>query len=169
MVVGLPRSGTTWAANWLTTATTLCVHDPLRLAPLADWDACLAAPGRLAGVSCTGAWFWPDRLSAHPARKLILHRPRAEVEASLQRLGLPMPPHPARLDRVEGLHVEWSGLFDPAIAARLWDHLTGLPFDVERHAVLREMVVHPRLKGLSMNAHAVRDLVAELRASVGEG
>ena len=29
MVIGLPRSRTTWMANWLTTTDTLCLHDPL--------------------------------------------------------------------------------------------------------------------------------------------
>ena len=29
MVLSAPRSASTWAANWLTTEKTLCLHDPV--------------------------------------------------------------------------------------------------------------------------------------------
>lgn len=169
MVVALPRSGTTWAANWLTTGALHCIHDPLRLAHFADWGAELACDGRRTGVACTGAWNWPDWLNAHPARKVILHRPLDQVAASLARIGLPAALEgSAKLDEVIGLHVPWTDLFDAAGAAAIWTHLTGLPFDGLRHAALREMSVQPRFDALTVNPQATRKLVADIRAMMAE-
>lgn len=170
MVIGLPRSGTTWAANWLTTAATHCVHDPLRLARFPDWDQALPQPGKVCGVACTGAWARPAWLNAHPARKLVLHRALEQVAASLARLGLPAPTlgASAMLREVEGLHVPYTDLFDRAAAAAIWTHLTGLAFDGARHAALVEMNVQPAFATLRLDAHAVRGLVAELRGLAAE-
>jgi hypothetical protein len=170
MIVALPRSGTTWAANWLTTGALHCIHDPLRLAHYADWDAELSCGGKRTGLACTGAWNWPEWLNAHPARKVILHRPLDEVTASLARIGLPgdAPLKGApKLDEIEGLHVQWTDLFDAAGAAAIWAHLTGLPFDGLRHAALREMNVQPRFDDLTIRPEATRKLVADIRAMMG--
>jgi hypothetical protein len=77
IVVGLPRSGTAWAANWLTTDTTHCIHDPIAKHHHTELDD-LSSSKHL-GVSCTGLWRFPDWLNKHPAKKVILRRDRAEI------------------------------------------------------------------------------------------
>lgn len=136
IVVGLPRSGTAWAANWLTTDTTHCIHDPLARYHHTDLDR-IASSKRL-GVSCTGLWQFPDWLNQHPAKKVILHRDRAEVARSLGRLGFADLPFPA-LDAIAGMHVNWRDLWDDP--EPIWEHLIGTPFDAERHQLLRELNV----------------------------
>ena len=39
MVVGLPRSGTAWLANWFTTERAMCWHEPLWTRSLDELDA----------------------------------------------------------------------------------------------------------------------------------
>lgn len=172
MVIGLGRCGTTWAANWLTEGRALCHHDPLRLSPIEEWDERLTLRGRLTGVACTGAWNWPDLVNAHPARKVILHRNAAEVAASFRRLCLPGPPVYAaeRLHEIDGLHVAWRDLFNVLSAGEIWRYLMGgaLPFDVERHAVLREVNAQPQFDRLRSDPAAVRNLVTRLRVEARE-
>lgn len=148
MVVGLPRSGTTWAANWLTVPGQACVHDPLNAVHFDQWDA-----QGWAGVACTGIYRFPAWLNAHPARKVIVHRSGAEIAASLERLGLPAPPFGAewRLEQVDGLHAPWSSLFDPRGAAELWAHLSDLPFDAERHRLLCDIHAQPRFASIAVD------------------
>lgn len=167
MVIGLPRSGTSWAANWLTTSSTHCVHDPLRLASREAWSG-LAQTAKVSGVACTVGWHWPEWLNAQAARKLVLHRDLDEVGASLARLGYPAPAArlAARLDAVRGLHVSWRDLFDPEKATAIWAHLIGTPFDAVRHAALCDMRVEPRFEALAVRPEAARQLAADLRAAL---
>lgn len=168
IVVGLPRSGTTWAANWLTTDRAHCFHDPLYTVHYSDWDERLPAraPGRLVGASCTGAWRWADWLNAHPARKLVLHRDVGEVIESMRALGLPpvSPDAAAALDRVIGMHVPFGDLFDPSGAREAWEHLLpSLPFNEARHRELVDIEMQPKFSGLTIDPAVTRRLMAELR------
>lgn len=168
MVIGLPRSGTTWAANWLSTGATLCVHDPLWETHYEDLDAVIPARAgnRMPGIACTGIWRWVDCLNRHPARKLILHRDIAAVRASLRAKGLPVPDHRAvaALDRVDGMHVAFDQLFDTDRAEPLWSFLTdSLPFDGERHRELAQMNIQPQFDRIRVNRSVARRLAVELR------
>lgn len=127
MVLGSPRCGTAWAAEWLG-----AVHDPL-------WDTFYLDLDRLdTGISCTGVaqfWEWCNR---HPAPKVILHRPALEVASSLRLMGLPHCPQAVfeGLEKVEGLHVRWTDLWRKPHA--IWERLRpGERFDGERHALLK--------------------------------
>lgn len=169
IIVALPRSGTTWAANWLTGESVFCLHDPLWTMHYEDVDSEVArrARGRISGVSCTALWRWPDWLRHHSARKLILHRDADEVSESLARLGLPPMPDGAAgaLERLEGKRADWTDLFDAARAARLWAWLTnGLPFDAERHAELVQCDIQPRLLSVKRDWQVNRKLGAEILA-----
>lgn len=136
MVIGLPRSGTAWAANWLTTDTTHCLHDPMAKYHHTELDG-LVSDKRL-GVACTGLWMHREWLNAHPAKKVILHRDRSEVARSLDNLGFTDLPFPS-LDSINGLHVDWRDLWNRPEA--IWEHLIGTPFDAERHRLLKELNV----------------------------
>lgn len=140
MVIAAPRSATAWCSVWLTTGYTMCYHDPLWDRPHRELDL-LTHPTLRVGISCTGLGNFPAWVNKHPAKKVILHRPPAEVNHSLQRLGLPacQPELFANLDHIEGLHVPWTAVFeDPA---RLYTYLLGVPFDAVRHQQLKALVI----------------------------
>jgi len=168
MVIGLPRSATTWAANWLTTAETFCAHDPLWETHYEDLDEIIStrAANRTPGIACTGLWRWVGWLNSHPARKLILHRDIAAVRASLRARGLPVPDRSASaaLDSIDGQHVPFDHLFDTDRAETLWSFLTdGLPFDGDRHRELAQMNIQPQFDRIRVNRSVARRLAAELR------
>lgn len=163
MVIGLPRSGTTWASNWLTTDETHCYHDPLYTTHYDQWDA---LPGRAqCGISCTGIWKWPDWVNNHPAKKLILHRSTEEINESMAAIGLPgqvTEDDQNTLESLLGLHMDFTELFNPVGAARAWKYLTGLEFNPLRHAELINIEMQPKFAGLSVGAEVTRQLREEL-------
>lgn len=146
MVIGAPRSGTAWAANWLTTDHFHCLHDPLMHHHWADWDK-LEVGHKALGIACTGvAVVAPHFLKQHPARKVIVHRPISDINRSLTRLRLSMLSVQAweeALNAVPGMHVNWLDLFEKP--RPIWEYLTGQPLDEERHRALARLHVelHP--------------------------
>lgn len=133
MVIAAPRSGTAWAANWLTTDTTLCIHEPLTRWSQEQLDG--IASTKTLGIACTVLARSPDFVNAHPARKVILHRPEREVRASMANLRIAGDYDFRALDRIEGRHCDWRELFtDPG---SIYTYLLGKAFDAERH---RELV-----------------------------
>lgn len=176
MVIGLPRSGTTWAANWLTTDQSHCVHDPLYTTHYTDWETDgerfpRHRAGLRVGVSCTGIWRWPAWLNAHPARKVVLRRDLRAVRDSMRAIGLPEIEDGAQaaIDQVSGLHVPYTDLFNAAGAARIWAHLLpGLRFNADRHAELVQIEMQPHFAGLSVGPEVTRRLMDEL-SRIGGG
>lgn len=136
MVIANPRCGTAWAANWLTTDTTHCIHDPIAKFTHLELDG-LTSAKRL-GVACTGLGMFPEWLNSHPARKVILHRDPDDIAQSLDRLGFDMLPFPY-LSKIEGMHVPWTDLWNKPWP--IWHHLIGTPFDLGRHDFLKELNV----------------------------
>ena len=170
MIIGLPRSGTTWAANWLTTDTLHCLHDPLYTTHYSDWDTKLVIPGRATGVSCTGIWRWTDWLNQHPAHKVLLHRDLGEIADSMRAIGLPtldLEAGEQLLQSVEGYHVDYADLFDPDVAETIWTYLTGQPFNKERHRELVNIEMQPKFSGLSVGPEVTRRLLEELSRMAG--
>jgi|ERR1700758_253470 len=133
MILGAPRSGTAWAANWLTTDTTLCLHEPLYAWTHTQLDARVST--RSLGIACTVSALL--EINRHPARKVILHREPAEVRQSMQRLGIEGDYDFSALDRVQGRHIDWRDLFTNP--APIYEYLLEYPFDPERHELLRGM------------------------------
>jgi len=162
MLIAAPRSGTTWASNWLTTDTTLCFHDPLWRWSKEQLDSIQSR--RRIGVACTGLALFPEWVNAHPARKVILHRDLAEVDASLVRIG--MTPCSEQwngvLDRINGVHLDWRDLFERP--QYIYEYLLDQPFDAERWTLLREANVQPHYESITVNQAATARLMAELRA-----
>lgn len=172
MVIGLPRSGTTWAANWLMTGQTFCVHDPLWRHHYSDLDDAVVARagGRKAGISCSGVWMWLDWVNAHPARKVIVHRDLADIRKSLDIVGMshamPDEDAPRYLKRIEGQHIHYDDLFKIDSAEAIWSFLTdGLPFDRERHIELTQTAVQPKFDVLQKNERVLKRLGVELSNS----
>jgi len=176
MVIGLPRSGTTWAANWLTYAGELCAHDPLYHHHYEEWAT---HPG-FTSVSCSGIWDWPEFVAAQTCPILVLHRPMGEIRASLLRfdkvdkgqwLGWDAEDKLRAIDGPNVTHAMWSDMFDTVAAAKLWRKLQ-MPsqFDVRRHQQLARMNVQPAEMHPSDASHQLHSrLMAELRAKRDHG
>lgn len=169
MIIGLPRSGTTWASNWLTTDAIHCVHDPLYTEHYSDWDErlpALAPAGASVGVSCTGIWRWADWVNKHPARKVILHRDLGEIQQSMAEIHMPGHVGLAEeeaLNSVIGFHVPHSDLFNTEHAEEIWNYLVpGQPFNAHRHRALVQVEMQPQFSGLSVGPEVMRKLMSEL-------
>lgn len=164
MLLSAPRCGTTWASNWLTTDTTICLHDPLFTYHYTQLDT-IQTDKRL-GVSCTGLPFFPEWVNKHKAIKIVLHRDIREIEESLENIGLPLPEveYFRKLESIEAIHLPWTDLFDnPKF---IYETLLEMPFDEERHELLKEIEMQPKFDGLTVGHDVTRSLLSEIRQSV---
>lgn len=155
MVLGAPRSGTAWCSNWLTTETSLCLHDPLFHHSLDEWDGIPC--NRRLGVACTGVAMFSGFLKNHPARKVVLHRDLDEVNLSLYQMGLPVldvSVWTRALNAVDGLHVDWRNLWESPRA--IWEQLMDAPFDLARHRLLTRLNVQMDFERVRPDPVAVR-------------
>lgn len=164
MLLAAPRSGTTWAANWLTTDTTLCLHDPLFHMHYTDIDS--YPTKKMLGVSCTGLSYFSAWVNKHPARKVILHRDIKEVNSSLLDIGLPAidASYMWQLDSIKGLHVNWMDLFNNP--RMIYEYLIERPFDKERHKILCDIEMQPKFAGLEINHEVTKRLITEMRTAM---
>ncbi len=130
MIISGPRSASAWAANWLTTDTTLCLHEPTARWSYQELDRVRSKHSL--GMACTAtAVIHPQWLKLHPARKVVLHRDIRQIRASMERLGIPGDFDPAYLNDVEGKHHSWMDLFTKP--KEIYEFLLEKPFDAERH------------------------------------
>lgn len=162
MVLSAPRSGSTWMSNWLTTEATLCLHDPVLEHRPEDLDAIEC--DRTLGLSCTGLGLLPDFVNAHPARKVIVHRPIEQINRSLEMVGLSAlsSAWDGALDKIHGLHVPFTHLFNTVLAAPIWEHLTHRLHDRARHAQLCKMHIDPEFSRVPV----YRDRTREFRDAI---
>lgn len=165
MILGAPRSGTAWAANWLSTERTLCLHDPLFNRDLDELDQIPC--DRTLGVADTGLLLFPGFLARHPARKVILHRDLGEIENSLRRAGL--PPLERNWDRelreIDGLHVDWRDLFERP--GMIYEYLFGhLMSDYPRHQLLCKLNVQMDFEKIDPDPAVTRRMLERMRADV---
>lgn len=162
MVLGGPRSGTTWAANWLTTDTTVCLHDPLLEYPIQFLQRMTFDGGKRFGISCTASTLYPDWVNAQRCPKVVLVRDVHDINRSLRELGLVelIPSrHEARLAAVRNaLFVPYEWLFHRNKAEFIAKHL-GVPFDPYRHELLTQMRVEPMWRHLSVGKEAAAQLI----------
>lgn len=137
-MLGLPRSGTAWLANWLTTDTTLCLHDPFQRLP-EDWPS----DERRLGISCTGAYLFPKWLEQQTCPVAVIERDPSACDESLAELGLPSTSGlPAALARVQGRRWRFEDIWQEDTARELRSYL--LPreaFDPLRYRLLRDLRV----------------------------
>jgi len=159
MVIALPRSGTTWASNWLTSDKVHCIHDPLAMYRYNELDSIKS--NKILGISCTAIFTYKDYVNKHSARKLILHRSIDEINVSLVAAGMagiiPASWQNA-LDDIEGLHIPWTDIFNHP--KDIYEYLTELPFDEERFAELRQMRIEPYQANVPYNPDALRELLS---------
>ena len=155
MIVGLPRSGTAWLANWFTTERSICWHEPLWQRSLAELDDMKGAG--LFGIADTMLLLMSaDELNRHPAKKLIVHRELGDVNFSLSKLGLPsmQDEHKWRLDEIGGYHITFHDLFNVERFRPAAEWLLPIPFDTARYSLLKNLNIQ--------NAQAIKEAKAAL-------
>ena len=161
MIIAAPRCGTTWAANWLSTDSTLCIHDPLYTKHYSELDSIYS--NKMLGVSCTGLYHFPDFINSHPARKVILHRPIGEINKSLELLGLPgvRDEDINRLNTIKGKHFAWTELFNNP--SEIYEYLLLKRFDSERFNQIKHIEMQPRFCSLPVSKEVTARLILELQ------
>ena len=164
MVLGGPRSATTWAANWLTTDTTICLHDPLleyRIEVLQR----MTFDGKRFGISCTSSTLYPDWVNQQKCPKVVLHRPVKDINRSLRELGLVElieSKHYARLAAIKNaLFVPYEWLFERSRAEFIAKHL-GVPWCPYRHDLINQMRVEPMWRRLNVGKDAAQQLIKRI-------
>lgn len=170
MVLGGPRSATTWLANLLTTDHTLCLHDPFLEHTTAQVDR-MSFPGKRLGVADTSALLWTEWLTHHPAKKIIIWRDVENINRSLCALGLVQldeKKHVERIEKLKGLKVyQAHTVFKPAIA---WDicRFFDVPFCRYRFEELRKMNIQPQFSRLPVGKEAAQALVRRLAEELND-
>jgi len=164
IIVGLPRSGTTWASNLFTTDQSICWHDAMGWNLPEEMDI-KPSSKQYRGISCTAAWLWEDWFNWHPAPKVILERDPKEVNESLIALGMPPMEEDAikLFKKLKGYRIPYTELFDnPQV---IWDYLLpNLPFDAERHTELVLMNIQPIERVLVPDAEFVKRAIQDLQS-----
>jgi len=136
LVLGMPRSRTFWTSRYLAYTGRVVEHDPSRrFRARSDIARYFAAPGAAAVDTALGI-IWHEIAATMPPdlRIAVLHRPVADVRASLDRLGVELPDawlrHLAcQLEAIDGLHIEANELDREPYARALFEHCLNRPFD----------------------------------------
>lgn len=171
MVLAAPRSATTWMANFLTTDTTLCMHDALVENKRSLLDR-IVIPGIRLGISDTCALAFPEWLEGHPARKIVIWRDPNEINASLKALGLAeiSPQHHAArvehaVEKCGAKLYEWTTLWREPTMREICKHL-GVPFIQHRYDHLKYQNIQPQFARLPIDREAVQELVQRIAKEV---
>ena len=160
IVLGLPRSGTTWLANWLTTDTTVCLHDPFAHGLPETWER----NGKTLGISCTGAYLFPAFIAAQSCPVAVIQRGPEECSKSLAGIGMePITEAMQRaLAKVEARRWEFGEIWQEGKARELWSYLLpAVPFDAQRYRLLSEMQIQPHLGKWIADPQVLNQLVKE--------
>lgn len=138
-VFGLPRSGTAWIANWLTTDSTLCRHDPFADGLPETW----AFDHRKRGVACTGGYLFPQWVDSLQCPIAVIERDVNDCEASSNEIGFHgVEPLARWLAQVKARRWRFEDLWREESACELQAFLLpDLPFDVVRYRQLKQMNV----------------------------
>lgn len=167
MVLGGPRSGTTWAANWLTTDSTHCLHDPL-LEYTTSFLQRLVYPGKKFGISCTSSLLYPEWVNTQECPKVILYRDVVDINRSLKQLGMAElieERHLKRLTNINGAEMfPYEFLFSKTAAEKIAGIL-GVPWDAHRHELLCQMRVETCWRRVNVGKQAARDLAMRILES----
>jgi hypothetical protein len=159
-VFGLPRSGTTWMSNWLTTNDSICWHNPVFFAGVPGIEQWAAKQDVPAGISCTGTWLASGLDPDVPT--ICLTRELADIQASLAAIGL--CPYPQEwYDMFMALPYEqWrmDELMEQEGARRVHHYLLpGVPFNLARWQELKRMAIQTERGEVT---RAIRDMHSPL-------
>ena len=153
MVLALPRSGTAWVANLLTTDTSLCIHEAFMDHSINDLDN--RSYNGMLGIAETSAFIKVDELNLHSAKKLVIERPFNEVNESIAKLGFKAMPSYSDdfMIQLKGYRIAFKDLFNYDIMAEAYYYLLRKELNQERHRMLCQMnientVAIERVRGL---------------------
>lgn len=159
MVIALPRSRTTWLANFLTTDKTFCYHDPL--AGMSSYREVLdLKTDRITGIADTGIGFFD--LSIFDCPKVIIERDLSAVNAEMSKMlgmGIDLRDLSRRIASLEGLRIKFEEINDRL--EEIWNYCTELPFDRLRAEHLKNMNV--QVKHLPIDTAKIESLRKEIR------
>ena len=159
MIVALPRSRTTWLANFLTTDKTFCFHDPL--AEMSSYRELFALKtDRITGIADTGIGYFD--LAEFHCPKVIIERDLSAVNAEMSAMlgmDIDLSDLSRRIASIEGLRIGFDEINDRL--EEIWDHCTGLPFDSLRAEHLKNMNV--QVRELPINPARIESLRAEIK------
>lgn len=144
VVMALPRSRTRWLASFLSYRHVFCGHEEIRhCRSLDDVRSWLSQP-HTGTVETAAAPFWRLLRAYCPqARVVVVHRPVADVVASLRRSGLDfsddemaasLEGHELKLRQIEArwpgvMSVQYDELANEAVCARVFEHCLGMEHD----------------------------------------
>ena len=164
LVLTLPRSRSFWLSKFLD-----CPHEPSRHFRSGEALCAYFNDGACGVDTALGSiWHGYDPLVRRDLRVVVVHRPVADVLASLDRLGIRHPNLEAGLHRqanrmteIRGAHFTYSQIATYEGAARLFHACRGEACDVDRwnemkddrreadlRAILRDAVANPGFRDL---------------------
>ena len=147
IIFALPRSRTTWLANFLTHGNQVCLHEPL-----ASVNSLSEVNGYAHGFADTSACLnWRRVIAQWPeAKRVVVERPLESVQASLKRKGAhsPLLEHAATClsELPADLRIPYDSL--NARLPELWALVRGDDFPEHRFNWLRDVKVEPDLTSL---------------------
>ena len=133
LIYAMPRSGSAWLANFLTSDGLVCHHDPLGRMSFEQANTLDAAID-------TGAYLFPGKLQAECHYALV--RRVGDSNRSLMRIGLPPL---AEYPQLAVPTFFYERLFDIGYLEDLWAQIRGPGFDAERARMLIDLNVQHRL------------------------
>ena len=141
MVLGLPRSGTAWLANLLTTQKSYCRHEALWTSSLDELNGEKHTVSF--GIAETSGFSMVNEINAHSANKLIVRRDLSEINESLHGLGIPKmnQEHMDKLLSISGYHIDFNDIFDYNKMSKAYEFLLHGQLEPYRHAFLCDMNV----------------------------
>lgn len=173
LVIGLPRSRTTWLSRLLTYGDWKCGHEELRhVRSLSDVDAWFSQPN-IGTVETAAAPWW--RLFPN-AKLVVVRRPVGEVVESLMRFGMfdlgKLTAEMTRLDhkldqivrRLGALEVQFDDLAQEETCARVFEHCLGLPHDHAHWEVLSSQNIQCDLPAMMRYFQAHRPALEKVAA-----
>lgn len=157
MIIGLPRSRTTWFANLLTTGNSICLHDPLSKWSIGQINNLY--PDKYLGIADTSLYLTGvGFINSLPYKKVIIHRNYIDVCKSLG-----LAPVRGNLSSIEGLHIEFDEIDDRI--QQIWEYCLDIPFDAERCELLKDYNVQPHFDGMTpANQDRIKDFVSMINA-----
>lgn len=170
IVLGLPRSGTTWMANWLTTDRSLCLHDPFSHLYPEQLDA--KRSDKTFGISCTGAYMIPSWLQWQDCPVVVIERDIKEVDEELKQIGLPpvsgSPEIAEYFAKAKGRRFKFEDIWNEVKAREMWAFLLPkIGFDRERYELLSAMHVQPHMDKWKPDMNIARNLISRGELCLG--
>ena len=146
IVYSLSRSRSFWLSKFLTYGAHYCAHNLRLRAPSLDWLKGFLSVPNIGATDPGMIELWPMLSCEFPNhRQVVVHRPRAEIKASFDKLGFPYgePEHREVLLQAIGsipgvLNVTFEGLQEEEVCKSVFEFCLGVPFDRQHWLDLKD-------------------------------